>query len=109
MSISNKDLNWCAIIYAVIAPWEVSTDFALYKMRETDNPDLYRYVETMEMIRLRDRGYSYESIAEMMHISTKAAVFSRIKRMKLKEESRCHQDGNLTKAYLPTEECHGKG
>ena len=76
------DVNYAALAYAVYGRNEVSPDHAvarMYSMSRNTN----KTVDTLRLVELRDQGYAYETIGDMVGMK-RSAVFWRIKRWREK-------------------------
>ena len=79
----DANLNWCALAYAVYAPIEITTDYALATIGVVKKNGAFRPrkdAETMQMVEMRKQGMTYSQIATEFGITNNDVVWRRLQR-----------------------------
>jgi DNA-binding NarL/FixJ family response regulator len=84
----DRDLNYAALALAVYGGGDISPDYAVAQIQSRSTSDRARKTaQTLEMVRLAERGYSYMTIARMMGLKSDSTVWQRVKNWREKHES----------------------
>lgn len=79
----DRCLNYAALAYAVYSPAEVGPEYALSRI-EADKvgykPSKAKEAETLEIMRMREEGYGWRTIAKMLGFNNSSTVYRRVKR-----------------------------
>lgn len=82
------DVNYAALALAVYGGGDISPDYAVAQIQSRSTSDRARKTaQTLEMVRLAERGYSYMTIARMMGLNGSSTVWRRVKNWRDKHES----------------------
>lgn len=100
----DANLNWCALAYAVYAPVEITTDYALatvgvVKKNGASKPR--KDAETLQMVEMRKQGMTYWQIADALGKNSDVTVLKRIQRWN--ERNRNAVDRETAKAVKDQE------
>lgn len=81
------DMNYAALAFAVCFGAEISPEYAMSRIENGTRGRIAIVAETVEMVRLAERGYSYMTIARMMGLNSSSTVWRRVKNWRDKHES----------------------
>lgn len=79
----DANLNWCALAYAVYAPVEITTDYALATIgvvKKNGGSRPRKDAETLQMVEMRKQGKTYSQIATEFGITNNDVVWRRLQR-----------------------------
>lgn len=79
----DANLNWCALAYAVYAPVEITTDYALATIgvvKKNGGSRPRKDAETLQMVEMRKQGKTYQEIATEFGITNNDVVWRRLQR-----------------------------